>query len=102
MMNRYVIERDIAGVGAMSDRELGEAAKVSNGALAKIEGIQWQHSYVTGDKTYCIYLAEDVNKIREHARLSGFPANKVTEVAGIIDPTTEKQCADAIKTMATA
>jgi len=75
MLKRYVIEREIAGVGAMSGSELGDAAKVSNGALAKIEGIQWQHSYVTADRTYCIYLAEDVNKIHEHARLSGFSAS---------------------------
>lgn len=101
MLKRYVIERDIAGVGAMSDRELGDAAKTSNGALAKIDGIQWQHSYVTADKTFCIYLAEDESKIREHARLSGFPATRITEVVGIIDPTTEQERADAIKAMAT-
>lgn len=89
MMKRFVIERDLAKVGDMQPDQLGDAAKASNAALAKIEGIQWQHSYVTGDKTFCIYLAESEEKIREHSRLSGFPANKITEVKKIIDPTTE-------------
>lgn len=100
MLKRYVIERDIAGVGAMSSCELGEAAKVSNGALAKLNGIQWQHSYVTADKTFCIYLAESEEQIWEHARLSGFPANRITEVSGIIDPTTEQQSSVAAAAMA--
>jgi hypothetical protein len=50
--------------------------------------VQWQESYVTGDKTFCIYLAENEELIREHSRLSGFPANKITEISGVIDPTT--------------
>ncbi len=93
MLKRYVIERDIPGVGAMTSQELGGAAKTSNSALAKIDGIQWVHSYVTRDKTFCIYLAESEAQIREHARISGFPANKITEVVGMIDPTTEQKCA---------
>jgi hypothetical protein len=92
MLKRYVIEREIAGVGSMKPSELGNAARVSNGALGKLSGIQWQHSYVTKDKTFCIYLAESEDVIREHAKLSGFPATKITEVSGIIDPTTERQC----------
>ncbi len=92
MLKKYVIERDIPSVGAMVEPDLGNAAKTSNGALAKIDGIQWQHSYVTADKTFCIYLAENEDAIYEHARLSGFPANKVTEVRTIIDPTTEQKC----------
>ena len=100
MLKRYVIERNIPGVGQMSGEELGGAARTSNGALAQIEGIQWVHSYVTRDKTYCIYLAENEALIREHARISGFPANRITEVACIIDPATEQNCADAIAAVA--
>lgn len=90
MMKRYVIERDLPGVGAMSESELGGAAKLSNDALAKIAGVQWEHSYVAGDKTFCIYLAESEDRIREHAEKSGFPATHITEVTAIIDPTTER------------
>lgn len=92
MLKRYVIERDLPGVGAMKNAELGGAAKVSNAALAQIPGVQWEHSYVAGDKTFCIYLAESEERIHEHAAKSGFPANKVTEVVTIIDPTTELYC----------
>lgn len=90
MLKRYVIEREITGAGKMTKPELGGAAKTSNEALSKLSGIQWQHSYVTADGTYCIYLAESEEVIREHARLSGFPANKITEVTSIIDPVTEQ------------
>lgn len=88
-MKKYIIERDIPGVGKMTAEELKGAATVSNAALDKLTGrVQWQHSFVTGDKTFCVYLAEDEAAIQEHAKLSGFPANKITEVATIIDPTT--------------
>lgn len=87
-MKRYVIERDLPGVGSMSGKELGGASEKSNEALAQIPGVQWEHSYVTGDKTFCIYLAEDEDAILKHAELSGFPANTITEVTTIIDPTT--------------
>jgi hypothetical protein len=91
MLRRYVIERDIPAVGSMTPPQLKGAAETSNGALAKLAPkIQWQHSYVAKDKTFCIYLAEDENAIREHARLSGFPASKITEVPTIIDPTTAR------------
>ena len=92
MMKRYVIERDLPGVGGLKKAELGDAAKKSNAALATIPGVQWEHSYVAGDKTFCIYLAESEDKIYEHAAKSGFPASKVTEVTSIIDPTTEGSC----------
>lgn len=92
MLRRFIIEREIPGVGAMTDRELGEAARTSNGALAKLSAIQWEHSYVAGGKTFCVYLADSEAVIREHARLSGFPATRITEIGGIIDPTTERQC----------
>ncbi|MFC3614752.1 DUF4242 domain-containing protein [Lutimaribacter marinistellae] len=87
-MKKYVIERDLPGVGAMSEAELCGAANTSNDALAQLPNVQWQHSYVAGDKTFCIYLAEDENAIRKHSELSGFPATKITEVKTIIDPTT--------------
>lgn len=88
-MKKYVIERDLPGVGGMSDDELGGATSKSNEALAQLPGkVQWQHSYVAGDKTFCIYLAENEDAIRKHAEISGFPATTITEVKTIIDPTT--------------
>lgn len=92
MLKKYMIERDIPGVGGMAYRDLGDAAKTSNAALAQLNGIQWQYSFVTADKTFCVYLAESKEAIYEHARLSGFPASKVTEIMTIIDPSTEQQC----------
>jgi hypothetical protein len=88
MMKKYLIEREIPGVGGFTAEQLKGAAATSNEALAKIPGVQWQESYVTGDKTFCIYLAESEDLIREHSRLSGFPANKITEIKSAIDPTT--------------
>jgi len=88
-MKRYIIEREVPGFGANDDAGFCNAARVSNAALAKLAPrVQWEHSYVLGNGTVCIYLAEDEEAIREHARLSGFPANRITEVARIIDPTT--------------
>jgi Protein of unknown function (DUF4242) len=88
-MKRYVIERDIPGVGSMNGEELKYAAETSCNALAKLYGkVQWEHSYVAADKTFCIYLADSEDSIREHARLSGFPASKITEARTIIDPMT--------------
>ena len=90
-MHRYVIERDIPGIGAMSADELCGAANTSNTALAKLAPkVQWEHSYVADNKTFCIYLAEDEADIMKHAELSGFPANKITRISGMIDPTTGK------------
>lgn len=90
-MKKYVIERDIPGVGQMGPSDLSGAAKASNTALSQLAPkVQWQQSYVTKDKTFCIYLAENEDAIREHARLSGFPANKITEVTGVIDPATAR------------
>ena len=88
-MKRYVIERDLPGVGGMSREQLKSAAATSNGALAKLAGkVQWAQSFVADNKTFCIYLAESEAAVLEHARLSGFPASKVTQVHGIIDPMT--------------
>lgn len=73
----------------MSEEELCGASQASNTALAKLAPrIQWQQSYVAGDKTFCVYLAEDDAVIREHAELSGFPADTITEIRTRIDPTT--------------
>lgn len=88
-MKKYVIERDLPGVGGMSPDELCGAAKTSNDALAKLAPkVQWQHSYVAQDKTFCVYLAENEDAVRKHAELSGFPANRITEIRTVIDPTT--------------
>jgi hypothetical protein len=88
-MKRYVIERDIAGVGSLNGEQLKGAAATSNAALAKLSGkAQWVESYVVDDKTFCIYLADDEAAVHEHAKLSGFPASKVTEVRSVIDPMT--------------
>lgn len=88
-MKKYMIERDLPGVGGLSDDELGGATSKSNAALAELVGkVQWQHSYVAGEKTFCVYLAEDEAAIHKHAELSGFPASKITQVVTVIDPTT--------------
>ena len=90
-MKRFVIEREVPGVGLNDQAGLCDMAKISNAAIRKLAPkVQWDHSYVTGDKIFCIYLAEDEHAVREHARLSGFPANKITPVITIIDPTTAK------------
>jgi len=89
MLKRFVIERDIPAVGKMTRQDLKGAAETSNSALSKLAPkVQWEHSYVAADKTFCIYLAENEAAIHEHARLSGFPANRITPISGIIDPTT--------------
>jgi len=88
-MKRYVIERDLPGVGKLNSEQLKGAAATSNEALGKLAGkAQWVHSYVVDDKTFCIYLAESESAVREHAQLSGFPANKISEVRNVIDPMT--------------
>jgi hypothetical protein len=88
-MKRYVIERDLPGVGSMSENELRQASSTSNSAISQLfPKVQWQHSYVTAEKTFCIYIAEDEDAIHQHAEISGFPANMITEVTGVIDPAT--------------
>lgn len=90
-MQRYLIERDIPEVGTFDRAALQGAARTSNTALSQLAPrIQWQHSYVAGDKTFCIYLAEDEAVIHEHAALSGFPATRITPIGKIIDPTTAR------------
>jgi Protein of unknown function (DUF4242) len=88
-MKKYVIEREIPKIGALSPQQMREAAGKSNEVLAQLgPDIQWQESYVTADKMFCVYLAKDEQVIQKHAELSGFPASKVTEIRGVVDPTT--------------
>lgn len=88
-MQRFVIERDIPSVGSLDRGQLRDASKTSNMALSKLAPrVQWEHSYVANNKTFCIYLAEDEAAIHEHAELSGFPASRITPISSIIDPTT--------------
>lgn len=88
-MTRYLIEREIAGAGAMTPEQLRDASKHSNAVLAGMgTDIQWVHSYVAGDKIYCVYDAPSADRIREHAEKSGFPANRITPISAVIDPGT--------------
>jgi rRNA-processing protein FCF1 len=88
-MPKYVIERDIPGLGKFSPAQLGEAARKSCNVLNKIgPRVQWLQSYATDDRLYCVYIATNEEAVREHARQSGFPANRISEVRAIIDPVT--------------
>ncbi|QNP40120.1 DUF4242 domain-containing protein [Lysobacter solisilvae (ex Woo and Kim 2020)] len=88
-MPRYVIERDIPGAGALSPAELRAISQRSCRVLDALgPHLQWEHSYVTGDKVYCVYISPDEEMIREHARQGGFPADRISEVKSIIDPVT--------------
>ncbi len=88
-MKKYVIEREIPKIGKVEGQQLRDAACKSNKVLAQLgPEIQWQESFITGDKMFCIYLAKDEAVIQKHAELSGFPASKVTEISKTIDPTT--------------
>ena len=88
-MPKYVIEREIPNAGKLSTQELKAISQKSCGVLnAMGPQIQWLQSYVTGDKIYCVYIAPDEAAVREHANRGGFPANRVSEVKEIIDPTT--------------
>lgn len=88
-MPKYVIERDIPGAGDMSQEQLRSVSQTSCGVLNKLgPSIQWVQSYVTGDKVYCVYIAPNEDLIREHAAQGGFPANRISEIRKVIDPTT--------------
>ena len=88
-MPKYVIEREIPGAGKLSPEELHDIAQKSAGVLRSMgPQIQWVQSYVTADKIYCVYNAPDIASIRAHAEKGGFPANRISEVTGIIDPIT--------------
>jgi hypothetical protein len=95
-MPKFVIERAIAGVGASKPAELQAISQKSCGVLQELgTGVQWVQSYVTGDKIYCIYNAESEEQIREHARRGGFPANAISRVVAVIDPTTAEAAASS-------
>lgn len=88
-MKRYIIERNIPQVEKLEGEALRNAAATSNEALARLGGkVQWVESFVADDKTFCVYLAEDEDAVLEHARISGFPANRITQVHRTIDPMT--------------
>ena len=88
-MPRYVIERNIPGAGKLSPAELRAVSQKSCGVLSNLgPQIQWQQSYVTGDKIYCVYIAPNEELVREHARQGGFPADSVSQVVAVIDPIT--------------
>ncbi len=88
-MPKYVIEREIPGAGKMTAEQLKVISQTSCGVLNKMgPQIQWVHSYVTANKIYCVYNASNEEMVREHARQGGFPANSVSKVSTIIDPTT--------------
>ena len=87
-MPKYVIEREIPGLGNMTDAQIREVSQKSVNVLRELgPEIQWLQSYVTGDKMYCVYLAPDEDTVREHARRGGFPANRICAVRRMIDPT---------------
>ena len=88
-MPKFVIERDMPGAGQLSAEELQGASQHSCAVLQELgPQIQWLHSYVTGDKIYCVYIAPNEALVRQHAQRAGFPANKISAVAAVIDPTT--------------
>jgi hypothetical protein len=88
-MPKYVIEREIPGAGSLSPEELKGASQKSCGVLKEMgPQIQWVQSYVTDDKIYCVYIAPNEDAVREHAEKGGFPANRISEVKSMIDPTT--------------
>jgi len=88
-MPKYVIERDLPGAGKLSSEQLQGISQKSCGVLKNLgPQIQWVTSYVTDDKIYCVYIAPNADMVREHAKQGGFPANKVSQVRSVIDPTT--------------
>jgi hypothetical protein len=88
-MPKYIIEREIPGAGRLSGAELHAISQKSCAVLNQMgPEIQWLQSYVTGDKIYCVYIAPNESAVREHAQQGGFPANRISQVTGVIDPTT--------------
>ena len=88
-MPKYVIERELPGAGKLTPAQLQGISEKSCGVLRNLgPQIQWVESYVTDDKIYCVYIAPNAQMVREHAKQGGFPANKVSEVRSVIDPTT--------------
>lgn len=93
-MPKYIIEREMPGIGKLSPQEIQAASRKSRSVLEKLgPSVQWVHSYVTDDKLYCVYIAPNEEAIREHARLGNFPANRISQVGAMIDPTTAEGAA---------
>ena len=91
-MPKFIIEREMPGAGNLTAAQLKAASQTSCGVLRELgPQIQWVESYVTGDKVYCVYVAPNAEIIKEHAKRGGFPANRVSEVKAIIDPTTAEK-----------
>jgi hypothetical protein len=98
MLNRYIIERKMPGVGGGSDKDFANMATKSNEVLSTLgPKIQWVQSFVTGDKVYCEYLAENEDLVREHAKLGGFPADSIAKVSHVCDPTTAESDFSAVE-----
>jgi len=90
-MPRWVIEREIPGAGKLTAGELKAVSQKSCSVLNELgPRIQWEHSYVTDDKIFCVYIAPDEATVRKHAQMGGFPANKISQVRGMIDPVTSE------------
>ncbi len=88
-MPKYLIEREIPGAGKLAPKDLQAISQKSCAVLGKMgPQIQWVQSYVTGDKIYCVYVAPNEEMVREHAKQGGFPANRISRVTSVIDPTT--------------
>ncbi len=87
-MSRYVIERGLPGAGDLGEQELRDLSAKSNDVLSGMDDVQWVESYVTDDKLYCVYEADDPARIEEHARLGGFPCDRVSPVRNVISPAT--------------
>jgi hypothetical protein len=95
-MPKYLIEREISGAGNLSQADLQSISQTSCGVLQKMgPQIQWVQSYVTGDKVYCVYISPNEEMIRDHAQQGGFPANRISEIKSVIDPTTAEQSASS-------
>lgn len=93
-MPKYVIERELPGAGSLSSDEVEAVSKKSCDTLEQMGGdVQWLHSYVTDDKLFCVYIAPDAQRVREHADRGGFPANVIARVRRTIDPTTAEAAA---------
>jgi hypothetical protein len=91
-MPKFLIEREISGAGALPPEQLQAISRKSCSVLRNLgPQVQWVESYVTDDKIYCVYIAPDEKIVREHARLGGFPANRISEIRTIIDPTTAEK-----------
>lgn len=95
-MPKYLIEREIPGAGSLTQEQLQGVAQTSCNVLREMgPQIQWIESYVTGDKVYCVYISPNEEMIREHAQKGGFPANRISEIKSVIDPTTSEERAQS-------